>query len=253
MSQVVTNHLGVNDLHGSHLDPGRTHFRGELKKARASDYTIEAVIDELIDNPWDKATRIDVDISYSTNLLTTITISDDYVNGVENLNASGIDNPMNMTHERGGQDDGAEISQFGVGGKAAPMAAAEKYSMLTYSENQCTEVTANWEEMAAREDATESYIFNKFSRTQDEYNARHKFHSGTKIELSAIRPEMSEGNRSDIDDNIKKHLSETYGDKIKEGKTKLFLNSIEIHPGMSYFEEPQCIPFNQNEIGRAHV
>ena len=70
---------------------GAPHFRTEARKYRNANYTFEKVINEAIDNIIKKATEIHVKTTIDGDgRLQEVKISDNYVNGFENINLNNF-------------------------------------------------------------------------------------------------------------------------------------------------------------------
>ena len=65
----------------------RPTLKGEIKKARASNYNLSRAINEFIDNSLDTdATQILVEFRANSGGLSSISISDNSTNGISNKN-----------------------------------------------------------------------------------------------------------------------------------------------------------------------
>ena len=91
---------------------GIPHFRGTLKKARASDYSFKKAILDIIDNVIFLCSKIVISPDFNGDTIYGITISDDYINGFENINAEDEQNPFNMAHVKESHKNDEETSEF---------------------------------------------------------------------------------------------------------------------------------------------
>ena len=141
----------------SMMKVGCPHFKGEYRKYQQSDYTLTRAIDEFVDNIITKCNNIKINIEVRNKRISKITISDNYLNGFENINSEGINNPFNMSHMRSGQDDDIEMSQFGIGMKAGAISTADKFEVITRVGDKYYRVEMDFLEMCEREDPVDSF------------------------------------------------------------------------------------------------
>ena len=226
---------------------GTTHFKGEYKKYCSSNYTLPKALKEFIDNIAKKCRNINVWIKVSGNRLYEIMISDDYLKGFENIHSEGIENPFNMTHIRGGQDDDMDMSQFGIGMKAGAIATGLKMVVYTRVANVYYCVILDFNRMCREQDREASFSPEWYPITQEQYNAHHPFEYGSTIVFSGIRENIyKETTEEMICNYVNTELSKTYRDIIKWTGINIKVNDLQVLPAFSFFEEPQCSPFNEN-------
>ena len=226
---------------------GTTHFKGEYKKYCSSNYTLPKALKEFIDNIAKKCRNINVWIKVSGNRLYEIMISDDYLKGFENIHSEGIENPFNMTHIRGGQDDDMDMSQFGIGMKAGAIATGLKMVVYTRVANVYYCVILDFNRMCREQDREASFSPEWYPITQEQYNAHHPFDYGSTIVFSGIRENIyKETTEEMICNYVNTELSKTYRDFIKWTGINIKVNDLQVLPAFSFFEEPQCSPFNEN-------
>ena len=150
---------------------GAPHFRTEARKYRNANYTFEKVINEAIDNIIKKATEIHVKTTIDGDgRLQEVKISDNYVNGFENINQKGVANPFNMGHKRPGHDANDELSEFGVGMKSGALSAANELSVVTKAKGSYYHVVMPFLKMEEEEDVNASYN-PKIKEIVDDVNA----------------------------------------------------------------------------------
>ena len=226
---------------------GTTHFKGEYKKYCSSNYTLPKALKEFIDNIAKKCRNINVWIKVSGNRLYEIMISDDYLKGFENIHSEGIENPFNMTHIRGGQDDDMDMSQFGIGMKAGAIATGLKMVVYTRVANVYYCVILDFNRMCREQDREASFSPEWYPITQEQYNAHHPFDYGSTIVFSGIRENIyKETTEEMICNYVNTELGKTYRDIIKWTGINIKVNDLQVLPAFSFFEEPQCSPFNEN-------
>ncbi len=226
---------------------GTTHFKGEYKKYCSSNYTLPKALKEFIDNIAKKCRNINVWIKVSGNRLYEIMISDDYLKGFEHIHSEGIENPFNMTHIRGGQDDDMDMSQFGIGMKAGAIATGLKMVVYTRVANVYYCVILDFNRMCREQDREASFSPEWYPITQEQYNAHHPFEYGSTIVFSGIRENIYKETTEEMVCNyVNTELSKTYRDIIKWTGINIKVNDSHVLPAFSFFEEPQCSPFNEN-------
>ena len=237
----------------NHPKIGTPHFRGILKQARASGYTFNRAINDILDNNILLAKNISVNVNkkHENQKIDSIAFYDDYEKGFERLKLEGSQNPFNMAHIRVGHDDDRETSEFGMGLKLASMYLGDKITIHTRIINQDStysyfRISFNFNEMAERKIPEESYEPSEWYEISPEmYYSQHKYTQGSKIEIEGVRSNTySLENISLIVDNIKKNIEDTYSYIINERKLNLLLNDIEIKGSVNYLEHPNCSPFN---------
>jgi len=228
------------------------HFRGLLKKARHGHYSFKIAMTDIIDNVILKANRIDVNVLFHQGKLFKIIISDDYLNGFENINETGPANPMNWTHRRAGQTSDEETSEYGVGLKEAScfLAAimriytrAVKNGRVSYHEVEC-----NFDLMAEVEDAIDSYKTDIKSITQSVYEqVPHPFETGSSIILEGVRlfENMQFSNEQECIELLKIAVAEAYSDIIaSRSELVIKVNGERILPEHDHFravlQHPVC-------------
>lgn len=159
--------------------------RGEIKKARASNYDLCSAINEFVDNSLDAgAENILIDVRErweETRFIHKILVSDDSPKGVHPDNLKNI---FSWTYERDRKSD--EIGEFGTGFKAASVNLANKLTMLTTNGEECIQAIADWHEMAE-----ENIWIPKIMKIESSFlKTYHPFATGTTLMLEDIRHEF---------------------------------------------------------------
>ena len=157
-------------------------LKGEIKKARASNYTWQRVISEFIDNSNDvliKSTQNQKVIKIKLNLdtngnLSSICISDDFIEGIK-------DNRIwSWTYERNREE--GDCGEFGTGFKSGSVNISSELLVLTLSDNEYTGMRADWDEMSLRNDYTPtSNII-----SEKDYKDYHPFDFGSSFVLKHL-------------------------------------------------------------------
>lgn len=159
--------------------------RGEIKKARASNYDLCSAINEFVDNSLDAgAENILIDVRErweETRFIHKILVSDDSPKGIQPDNLRNI---FSWTYERDRKMD--EIGEFGTGFKAASVNLSNKLTVLTTDGNHCFQAIADWHEMAE-----DNVWVPKILKIEKSFlQTYHPFHSGTTLMLEDIRHEF---------------------------------------------------------------
>jgi len=114
------------------INAGAPHFRSIAKQHRHANYTLDKVINEAVDNIIKKATEIHITtVIDDIGKLQELKISDNYIDGFENIDCEGTACPLNMGYIRQGHDCDDETSEFGVGLKAGALNAGNKLEVIT--------------------------------------------------------------------------------------------------------------------------
>ena len=187
-------------------------LRGEIKKARASNYDVYSVVNEFVDNSLDAgATRVVVDIREYVedghSSINKILISDNAPSGV--VDVRGI---FSWTFER--KRGKKEIGEFGTGLKSASVNIADKLTILTIRNGkEYVQAIADWHEMA-----TDNTWTPKILKINKEFLMNyHPFTTGTTIMLENIRHDFIQQQQNDsILDNLFEQLSWSYKYFLRE-------------------------------------
>ena len=160
----------------------RPTLKGEIKKARASNYSLSRAINEFIDNSLDtNATQILVEFRENSGGLCSISISDDSKNGI---NANNIKKIFSWTYER--ERIAKDIGEFGTGFKSASVNLGEKLILITCDkiENKCYECIADWATMAEHDNWVPS--LKEVSLQYYKKKGNHPYKSGTTFIIDDI-------------------------------------------------------------------
>jgi hypothetical protein len=246
----ATNHhgLGWYQTGQDRLMTGPAHFKSERRKYKNSGYTLFTILNEYIDNVAKIAKHIDVRVSVSpSGMIECITISDDYEHGFANINEHGDKNPFNFGHMRPGQDDDEELSEFGIGMKAAAVAAGNLFTVYTkVSGDICHRVLCNFDEMEREPGVMESYNPKHKLITMEEYRAKHPFPCGSTIVLSELHPRFHEiTSQAQIQREFSETISDSYSNYIHNGLI-VRVNGVAVEEERDWFLDPTCHVFNIN-------
>ena len=202
---------------------------------------------EFIDNIIKKCENINIITTLNENKLYQISISDNYDKGFEYINEKGANNPLNMGHIRNGQDNDDETSEFGIGMKAAAIAAGNKFTIYTKVDDKYYKIYFDFIKMSLEKDTDKSYSPLINIITQDEYTINHDFDSGSTLILDDIRGEIySATSVESITNDIKNQLSSIYGKLIKKYNVKITINDDIIEPEYDFFKDEKCKIFTQS-------
>jgi len=187
-------------------------LKGEIKKARASNYDVYSVVNEFVDNSLDAgAMRVVIDIREycedGQQWINKILISDDSVSGIQDVR--GI---FSWTFER--KRGKKEIGEFGTGLKSASVNIADKLTILTIKNGkEYIQAIADWHEMA-----TENTWTPKILKINKEFLKNyHPFPTGSTIILENIRHDFIQQQQNDnILENLFEQLSWSYKYFLRE-------------------------------------
>ena len=228
------------------INAGAPHFSSLAKHNRQSNYTIERVIHESIDNIIGNCNKLYINTKISSsNRLTEISISDDNPDGFTNINETSVSNPLNMGHKSNHHDDDDFHNEHGTGMKAAALACSDKLEVYSSvpSLNEKYLITADFEKMINEPDINASYNPEIRSILTDEYNRNHPFLCGSTIKMSSIRDSIcGKTNQKDITKQFLDDFSKTYDKLIPT--IEMRVNGELVERPHNFFEDPKCNIFN---------
>ena len=249
MSTVQNISAASTDASGLRLmDTGAPHFRSMRRQYKNSGYTLFMIVKEYIDNAGKIANNIDirVPVSPSSGIIENITISDNYEHGFENINESGDRNPFTLGHTRAGQDNDDELNEFGVGMKAAAMAAGNLFTVCTKVKDICYKVEFDFNQMETEPSVNESYKPNKTIIAMEEYRENHPFLRGSTIVLSGLHPRLHEiTSQAQIQKEFSEAISDAYSNYIRGGLT-IRVNGVVVEEEHDWFSDETCKLFTIN-------
>lgn len=162
--------------------------RGEIKKARASNYDLYSALNEFVDNSLDAGAQtilIDIreHIEEKNRWIHKILVSDDAPSGIARDNLKRI---FSWTYERPRSED--EIGEFGTGFKSASVNLGNKLTILTHDAvHGCTiQAMADWHEMSEEN----TYVPKILNLDTEFFKSYHPFHTGTTLMIENIRHEF---------------------------------------------------------------
>lgn len=205
---------------------GAPTVRGEIKKARASNYDIITAMNEFIDNSLDAgASIVLIDIREvvddGNSSIRKIIISDNSQHGIPRDQFKNI---FSWTFERERQKD--EIGEFGTGLKSAAVNIGNKLTLLSRS-GTCSPVqaVADWHDMSERN----VWIPVILDISPSFFESYHPFSTGTTLIIEAIRHEFfqqQKGNDSFVS-RLFHGISLTYKYYLKEHpQTSIILRGL---------------------------
>ncbi len=160
----------------------RPTLRGEIKKARASNYNLSRAINEFIDNALDTdATKIQVNFKENSYGLCSISISDNSTNGISEKLIKKI---FSWTYERDRKQK--DIGEFGTGFKSASVNLGEKLVLITWDKlnDKYLECTADWNLMA--EQNTWVPMLKQINKDLFTKHNNHPFESGSTFTIDNL-------------------------------------------------------------------
>jgi hypothetical protein len=221
-----------------------------MKQHRHADYTMAKVLNEFIDNVIKKTDKIVINTQVDDGgKLLEITISDNYINGFENLDCEGNKNPFNMGHIKGAHEDDSETSEFGVGMKAGSLSAANKlnvYTKIVQPDGSVlyVEVICDFVKMSNESDVNASYNPRIRHISEADYKEYHPFDQGSTLILTNIRDCIYSMKKQELlTAEIVKGVADTYSRFIERG-TSITVNGLQVTAYYDFFEDPKCKPFS---------
>lgn len=226
------------------MDVGGIHFKSKCKLIRHINYTLIKILCEFIDNVIKKCDQINIQTRVNNSQIYEIKISDNYLNGFDNILKSKHENPFNMGFIREGHDDDNETSEFGIGMKAGAIACANKFTIYTKANDKYYRVEMDFVQMQNKNDIDESYNPTYFDEINiSEYKKHHSFENGSTLILSEIRKEIYKTtNQENLTQFIEISLSEIYNNFISD--VSITINSKKINKKKSFFEDNNSKIFN---------
>lgn len=201
--------------------------RGEIKKARASNYDLYSALNEFVDNSLDAgAQNIMIDVRErieEKRWIHKILISDDSPTGIARDNLRLI---FSWTYERNRSDN--EIGEFGTGFKSASVNLGNKLTILTMDNHTTLQAIADWHEMSEEN----TYVPKILTIDKEFFYSYHPFKTGTTLMIENIRHEFiqqQKGNDHFID-RIFSELSSSYKYYLKH------------HPRIGFFVKGYFVP-----------
>ena len=228
------------------INTGAPHFRSIAKQHRHANYTLDKVINEAIDNVIKKATEINIFTTIDdTGRLQELKISDNYIDGFENIDCEGTACPLNMGHIREGHDCDSETSEFGVGLKAGALNAGNKLEVITRigKTGKCVKVVCDFQRMMNESDVNNSYNPVMREASIEEYTEYHPFGAGSSIIVSQIRENICKATTQEqITQDILTGISNTYSRLLCDAR-KISVNGVVAEKEHDFFTDPQCALF----------
>ena len=189
-------------------------LKGEIKKARASNYTWQRVISEFIDNSNDVLIKseqsqkvIQIKLNLDTNdTLHSICISDNFIEGIKDHNI------WSWTYERNREKE--DCGEFGTGFKSGSVNIASELLVLTRADNEYTRMRAEWDEMSIRNDYTPT----SDTIPESDYKVYHPFDVGSTFVLKQLIKANLPPDVDYIRDELVSHISVVYKKLLKMNK-----------------------------------
>ena len=231
------------------------HFSQSRKKLRASPYTFQNSVTDILDNVCmnSKTNFIQLDaITDSINSIDILHYCDDFQYGFQNIKQEGANNPFNFGHMRDGHTDDSETSEFGTGLKSAAVCLGNIFTVFTRTGDDVPEfykVVFDFIEMSSREDPSRSYEATSFNLiSEDEYREVHPYETGSSIyftELSNMTKHFFQTRT--FNNQITTVIAETYPHIINDKNIYIGVNGkfTRVQPLTDIFNDPRC---KQNTI-----
>jgi hypothetical protein len=230
--------------------PGAPHFSG-FRKEKKQQRNLEEAIYEFIDNVISKCLNIHIKINENAlkDKITRIIISDDYEQGIENLDKNGHENPINFYYMNGkgkSHKDDSESSQFGTGFKSAAIALCSLFSFVTKNKEKFTKIGMDFDVMEDQKDINDSYQPTEMRDiTEKEYRCIHPFEYGSTFIIERMDQTMfmSGITLEQFCDNLIEKIQDTYGNIIKSRNINITVNNIRVNPKKYYVDLDSVSPF----------
>jgi hypothetical protein len=176
------------------LKPGKPngqHFKACVKHYRSADYNLPKILNEMIDNVIKICTECRIEIKLDDNgKIIEIKVSDNNIDGFKDIYKDGESNPFNMGHIRTEHDNDDVTSEFGIGLKAASIAASDHLDVYTKVGDKYWQVMCDFPRMMNEQNVNDSYNPHFIQISKDSYRAYHPFECGSSVILTKIRSQL---------------------------------------------------------------
>ena len=188
-------------------------LEGEIKKARAANYTWLRVIAEFIDNSFDaiikksKSGNVRLTFGLDTNdTLKSISISDNCEVGFYDPNA------WSWTYKRERTEE--DCGEFGTGFKSGSVNISSKLICYTNINGNYKKMIADWEDMSRENSFTPEFS----EITEDKYNSFHPYGHGTTFLMKDLIYTTIPCDYNHIREKVIYFLKTTYKKKLRDNK-----------------------------------
>lgn len=235
------------------LKTGAPHSRSLIKQYRNANYNLPKVLNECVDNIIKKEQCSEISITTEISrenidrddgYLSQISISDNYYKGFEDMDRTGVHNPMNMGHVSARHTNDDETSEYGVGLKAGSVSIADELKVYTKvpSLQKNYYVHFNFNQMMEEVDVNESYNPKIKTIIDEDFKEVHPYPFGSTIIMSKIRPKAySKTTQEAITKHLLNTLSNTYGHFLDCVTIKV--NGQVVKKPYDFFQDPKCMEF----------
>ncbi len=233
---------------------GAPHFRQYAKGVRGSTYTFIRALSDIIDNAIIGANNISIRIDWNENTgIERILIQDDIPNGFENIYESDSSSPLHIGHERPGQENDSETSQYGRGFKDGTMYISDKIDIYTRSISEkhgenYVHVNFDFDSMIKCDEPAQSYEPATFESINcDTYNSIHPYGVGSTLSIENIRSAINNfGDLQELEKIVMDSISHTYSSILLQNSDKnIFVNGkrveIENDTHIRIINNPKCV------------
>jgi len=224
---------------------GAPHFASVARMHRSSNYTFLKVVCELLDNVLRKATEVKISTRIDeSGKLRSLTISDNYVKGFENIYKNGAENPFNMGHTRIGQNEDDDSGMYGLGMKAGSISAGNKLNVWTKVGDECFNVELDFMKMEMETDVNKSYNPRIIKINPSVYLSEHPFEQGSSVCISEMRASIyGTTTQQEISVYLQEQIGFLYSKFIKKNQIQIEVNGSMVEACIDLFEDPKAIPF----------
>jgi hypothetical protein len=225
---------------------GGPHLKGMIQHARASGYTFESAIGDVADG---SITQKDSNYCKITsfnnindnNIVNSIKISDNNELGFHNILDSGVNSPMNWTHESDTHLDSDDVSEYGLGLKSGSVNLGDKMTLYTKYTDKITDkikylmVILDWNKMSLKE-SPECYNPDMIINISvEDYKNQHPFDNGSSIVIESLNRVLVPKDKKSFDFRLEQYIKRVYS---------YFTNNITIEVNNKVIE-PYISPLNK--------
>lgn len=177
---------------GSLDEECRPSVRGEIKKARNSNYDFKSAIYEFVDNALDtgcETVRVEIRERRENGMrrINKIIISDD---GREGISVEKMQKIFSWTYER--ERTGTDIGEYGTGFKSASVNLGHRLTVLSRHEENYLQAVADWDEMESKN----CWRPKMLKIQEDFYKDDHCFEWGSSFIMDNLRYEFFQQQRN---------------------------------------------------------
>jgi len=197
---------------------GGPHLKGMIKHARASGYTFESAIGDVADGSITQKDSKHCKITSlnnidNNNIVNSIIISDNNKLGFHNILDSGVNSPMNWTHETNDHDNSESVSEYGLGWKSGGVNLGDKMTLYTKCDDEkgvkYFMVILDWNQMKTK-NSPECYNPTIIPITMTHYNNYHPFDNGSSIVIESLNRALVPKDKISFEYRLEQYIKRVY-------------------------------------------